>query len=79
MKVYIIHSEKLDKYYVGSTQDIDVRLKIHNTGASKFTKSGIPWTIVHAVDCINRTEALRLEKKIKKRGIKRYLIDIGFF
>lgn len=46
MKVFIIHSEKLDKYYVGSTQDIVVRLYKHNTGASKFTKKGIPWTVV---------------------------------
>ena len=27
----------------------------------------------------SRSEAMALEKKIKKRGAKRYLQDIGFF
>jgi putative endonuclease len=75
MKVYIIHSNKLDKYYVGSTQDIEVRLYKHNTGASKFTKSGSPWRLITTIDCENRSEAIKLEMKIKKRGIKRYLED----
>ena len=78
MKVYIIYSKKLEKYYVGSTQDIEIRLYKHNTAASKSTKSGIPWQLVTTIDCDNRSEAVKLEMKIKKRGIKRYLLDIGF-
>ncbi len=36
---YILYSTKLNKYYVGSTPDIDRRLQDHNRGKEKFTKT----------------------------------------
>jgi len=75
--VYILYSSTLNKFYVGSTQHLSLRLLEHNRGKSLFTKKGIPWILVHSFSCDNRTEALQLEKQIKKRGIARYLIDIG--
>ena len=75
--VYIIHSQSINKFYVGSTMHLEVRLKQHNFGKSKFTKSGIPWSLVHHINCNNRAEAIQLEMKIKKRGIKRFLDDNG--
>ena len=76
-EVYIIHSPSLNKFYVGSTMHLDVRLNQHNFGKSKFTKTGIPWSLVHHIKCDNRAEAIQLEMKIKKRGIKRFLDDNG--
>lgn len=76
--VYILYSKTLEKYYVGQTVDIDRRLAEHNEGKSNFTSRGIPWELVKVITCIDRTEALKLEKKIKSRGIRRYLQDIGF-
>lgn len=40
--VYIIYSEKLDKYYVGACIDLKRRLYEHNIGHSKFTSTGMP-------------------------------------
>ena len=74
--VYIIYSEKLRKYYVGSTNEIGDRLYRHNRGESPFTSRGCPWTLVTSFECPTRTDAIRLERKIKKRGISRYLQDI---
>ena len=37
---YIIFSEKLNKFYVGATEDLDRRLVEHNTGRSPYTKTG---------------------------------------
>ena len=37
--VYILQSEKDGTYYIGSTQDLDERLKRHNEGRSKYTKT----------------------------------------
>ncbi len=73
MIVYILFSEKRSRYYVGQTTDIEKRLKRHNQGLVRFTKSGTPWKIVLQTEVSNRSEALILEKKIKKRRAKRYI------
>ena len=46
--IYILYSKKLDKYYVGSTTDLDRRFAEHNRGKEKFTKTGIPWLLVYS-------------------------------
>ncbi len=75
MFVYILKSESTNKYYCGQTKDFDLRFKRHNDGREKYTKSGVPWILVHKIEVNNRSEAITLEHKIKKRGINRYLID----
>ena len=66
--LYILYSESIDKYYVGETPDIDVRLSQHNHHHFKtnFTKAASDWKIVLKFECKNREEALFLEKFIKK-------------
>jgi putative endonuclease len=76
--VYILLSEKLDRYYVGSTNNIVDRLKRHNGGQGKYTSKGVPWELITSFEVNSRSEAVNLEMKIKKRGIKRYLLDINF-
>ncbi|MBI2282658.1 MAG: GIY-YIG nuclease family protein [Bacteroidetes bacterium] len=73
--VYILFSDHLQKYYVGQTGDLEKRIENHNLGKSAFTATGIPWKLVHIFACSNRSEAIKLESSIKKRGIKRYLQD----
>jgi putative endonuclease len=48
----------------------------HNAGESKSTRSGIPWQLIHVEGFLTRAEAVSKEKKIKVRGIARYLEDI---
>ena len=76
--VYILFSASLNKYYVGSTQHLDTRLEEHNRGKSAFTKKGIPWKLIFTKECLDRPEAINLELKIKKRGIRRYLTDLNY-
>ena len=73
MIVYILYSEKRSGYYVGQTSDIDKRLKRHNLGLVPSTKGGCPWKLVLQLEVENRSQALILERKIKKRGAKRFL------
>jgi putative endonuclease len=73
--VYIIFSNKANKFYVGQTDNFENRLIRHNKGMVKSTKSGLPWRIIHTFACNNRSEAMILETKIKNRGISRYLSD----
>ena len=77
MYVYILYSKSLDKYYTGQTNNLKDRLKRHNSGYEKYTRKGIPWDLIWNKLCIDRNEAMKLESKIKKRGAKRYLHDIG--
>jgi putative endonuclease len=69
---YIIWSDRLKRYYIGSTNDIDKRLKEHNYGKSKFTKKGIPWKLIKIEKLKSRQEAYKREFIIKsfKGGIQ---------
>ncbi|MFC4393873.1 MULTISPECIES: GIY-YIG nuclease family protein [Flavobacterium] len=76
--VYILYSTTKEKFYIGQTNDIEDRLRRHNSGQSLSTKNGIPWKIIYTIQLDSRSEAVTLESKIKKRGAKRYLQDIDF-
>ena len=71
--VSILKSQATGRYYCGETQDIEDRLERHNSGRSKSTKSGIPWELVQLVVLANRIEARKLESKIKRIGIERWM------
>lgn len=45
---YILYSDKISKFYVGACIDLTRRLREHNAGHSKFSKTGIPWTLVYS-------------------------------
>jgi putative endonuclease len=51
-------------------------LQEHNRGKSVSTRAGIPWELIHTESFITRSEAVLQERKIKARGIGRYLSDI---
>lgn len=76
--VYIIFSESKNEFYVGQTNSVKIRIAKHNSAEVISTKHGMPWKIIITFEIPTRTEAIKLERKIKKRGIKRYLQDINF-
>jgi putative endonuclease len=71
--VYILYSESLQQYYTGSTQELEKRLNDHNNGWSKHTSKGVSWILVYSEEFKTRTDALKKENTIKKRGAKRFL------
>ena len=72
--VYILWSEKLQKRYIGSTNNIDKRLLSHNSGKTPFTKRGIPWQLIHSEMYETLSEARQRELFLKS-GIGRKWID----
>jgi putative endonuclease len=70
--VYIIWSDKLDRYYIGSTVNVVNRLQKHNSGKSTYTRKGIPWKLVKTEEYNSRQKAYKREFEIKsfKGGIK---------
>ncbi|KOH47049.1 GIY-YIG nuclease family protein [Sunxiuqinia dokdonensis] len=44
--VYVLHSEKFDKIYVGMTSDLERRVFAHNNLPKGWTKSFRPWKLI---------------------------------
>ena len=63
--VYILQSEKSGIYYKGQTNNIFDRLSKHNSGYVHSTKAYRPWKLVFYTNVETRSEAVRLERKLK--------------
>jgi len=73
--VYVLWSEKLQKRYVGSTDDVPGRLKQHNRGKTPFTKAGIPWAFVHKEEFETLSLARKREAFLKSGAGRSWLDD----
>ncbi len=71
--VYVLYSERLDRYYVGRTKNIERRLIDHNAGRSTYTRRGRPWKIVYKEEFEAKTEAIDRELEIKGKKSRRYI------
>jgi len=65
--VYILFSPSKDKYYVGYTgDDINERIRKHNTNHKGFTGSNADWILVYSEVFGNKKDAILRESQIKK-------------
>jgi len=72
--VYILYSEKLNRYYIGYTSNFDLRLEFHkNATPNKFTAKADDWALFFSLNCSNKTQALLIEKHIKNMKSKVYI------
>ena len=69
--VYILYSASADRYYIGQTNDIEDRLKRHNSGAERATHPYTPWEIIWYTEKPDRSAAMTLEKKLKNLSRER--------
>jgi putative endonuclease len=70
---YIIYSKTLDKFYIGSCENLEKRLNDHNTGRSTFTKTGKPWILIWTKAFSSRSEAQTEEYRIKAKKSRKYI------
>jgi putative endonuclease len=63
--VYTLRSEKTGRLYVGATRDVTRRLKEHNAGRSRSTKSGRPWVLAYAESYPDLSAARKREWELK--------------
>jgi putative endonuclease len=73
---YILYSHKINKYYIGACTDLQRRLQEHNSAKSKFTSTGIPWTIVYKEEFSSLLEAKRREFYIKKQKSRTFIENL---
>jgi putative endonuclease len=64
---YILKSQATEWYYVGSTNDLEYRLRIHNNHKVRSTKHYAPLILVYRVEWETEEEARSYERKIKKQ------------
>ena len=72
--VYILYSPRLDKYYVGETEDIELRINQHKSNFYKnsYTSKSDDWILKKTFQVNNKSIALQIEKHIKRKGNKEY-------
>jgi putative endonuclease len=71
--VYILKSLKNNRFYIGSTNDIDRRLDEHNRGKSLYTKSVRPFELVYKEEFLLLKDARKREYLIKKKKSRKYI------
>ena len=71
--VYILFSEKLDRYYVGMTSDIKDRIYKHNNIHHGFTNAAQDWVLVYTEEYHEKAEAQKRERTIKKWKSRRLI------
>lgn len=62
--VYILKN-KNDQIYIGQTNNLEDRLKRHNSGTQKYTKNKGPFELVYCERYLTRSEAMGREKTLK--------------
>ena len=71
--VYILQSESNQHYYIGQTQDLELRLIKHNSNGNTSTRNKGPWKIVYSKSYETRAEAIKEESRIKKQKSRKYI------
>lgn len=76
--VYILHSAYLNRYYIGFTTNFETRLDFHLDSVEyrKFTHNANDWTTFLKIECKSKTQALAIEKHIKKMKSKVYIENL---
>ena len=73
---YVLESLKDQKFYYGSTNDIERRLDQHNAGLVESTRYRRPLKLIGHFNYHCREEALRQEKYLKKCKNKKYVLKL---
>jgi putative endonuclease len=75
--VYILYSEKCDRYYIGYSEDLEARLDRHNRGMVTATKNCRPYLINASKIFPTEVEARKEELRLKKQKSRKYLESLA--
>lgn len=70
---YILRSDRSGRYYVGQTEEIQNKVKEHNNGEVRATKPWRPWTLLFERRFATRSEAVRWERRVKRRKSRAFI------
>ena len=77
---YILHSDNIDKFYIGACHDnLKQRILNHNNasyGKSRFTANTADWKLFLSFEVQNYSHAICLERKIKAMKSRKYIFNL---
>ena len=62
---YVLRGKKTGRNYKGHCENLHVRIKQHNAGKTRSSKTGIPWVLIYYEMFDSREEAVAREKYYK--------------
>lgn len=71
--VYVLHSKKDNRLYIGCAQDVKKRLADHNSGKVPATQMRVPLEVIHYEAFANKYDAFFREKYLKTGWGRKYL------
>ena len=76
--VYILYSEKLNKYYIGSCLNLEERINKHRNKeySDSFTGKADDWIIYFVLDDLSYEQSRAIEKHIKQMRSKIYIENL---
>jgi putative endonuclease len=77
---YILHSEYLDRFYIGATSlAVEERLENHLVkyyGKLKYTSKAEDWVLFLAIPCASLEQARNIESIVKRMKSKKYITNL---
>ena len=71
--VYVLYSIKFKRTYTGLTENINRRVKEHNSKQNRSTKAYTPWILIYQEEFESRVESRKREKYLKSGNGREYL------
>ncbi len=71
--VYVLQSQKNSYLYIGCTNNINNRLKLHNLGRVQSTKKFLPVKLIYCEIFLNKDDAFKREKFLKTGWGRNYI------
>ena len=73
---YIIYSKSIDNYYIGHTNDLNGRLRRHNSNHNGFTGKANDWEIVYSEEYSCKSDAYARERQVKAWKNRKRILDL---
>ena len=79
--VYILHAKSVDRFYIGSCLDVELRIKQHNENllGKAFTNIADDWRLFWKLEELEHTQAREIESHIKKMKSRVYIQNLAQF
>ncbi|WP_422358577.1 GIY-YIG nuclease family protein [Reichenbachiella sp.] len=76
--VYILHSQSLDKHYIGRSENLETRINQHLNKfyLDSFTTRADDWRVIFTIECTNKSQALAIEHHIKQMKSTVYIKNL---
>jgi len=71
--VYVLKSSKDGSFYIGMASDVEQRVRDHNRGYNRSTRTRRPFEFVYVEECSSSKEARQREKFLKSGQGREFL------